>query len=590
MPQKMLMILCGMLIHINSGWGQHLSPTRDADRTAVSVPVISGLTYDMITHNGVTLHWNTDQPSDSRVYWMVSDSNYQPVVYTDSLLVSDLVTGHSLPLTNLQTATMYRFLAVSAGSGGIDSAQGYFITRSNSSGKVTVWFNHTVDTVVSTGTPANGKTDFQTLIKTQIDKASHSIDITLWEFSQLDSVAQYLIRARDRGVRIRFVYNHLPDSPQIDTLKAHGIQIVKRNFDTSFSMHNKFWIFDHRYNTNPENQYLWTGSTNVTHTQFHTDRNNVIIIQDQALCEVYTHEFEEMWGSHNDRPDTLRSKFGIQKCNNTARILNVGGVRMEVYFAPTDSIGDTLVNLFTGKPLKSVYFSMLKFVFPTIETALHEAYRRGIQVSGVFDSSCSVNHGSAFPRMKGENVAGVWQPPADVFIDTLPGLIHHKYSVINADTTAGEKITTTGSFNWELPAQVNNDENMLIIDDPVINNLYFQEFMARYRESGGSLLLGGLGIGHPDFWEGISGLECFPNPFRKQTTIRYTLERPEPVTLEIFDNLGRALYREVIPARGASTQSIPVDGSTWPEGVLVFRLRTGSGTRTLRAIHLPQIP
>jgi hypothetical protein len=203
-----------------------------------------------------------------------------------------MVTVHTMPISNLQAATMYRYATVSVGSKGSDTTLGYFITRSSSPGSVTIWFNHTVDTTISTGIPANGKTNFLQLIKSQIDKASHSIDITLWEFNQLDSVAQYLIRAKKRGVKIRFVYNHLPDSPQIDT---------------------------------------------------------------------------------------LRSKFGIQKTDNMAHILNVGGVRMEVYFAPTDSIGDTLVSLFTGKPMKSVYFCMLKFVFPSIEAALHEEYLNGIQ-------------------------------------------------------------------------------------------------------------------------------------------------------------------------------------------------------------------
>lgn len=586
MLQKLYVILCGLLVSFNTGWGQPWVQISTPDHSEKSGPIISGMTYDLITYTGVTLRWNTNIPADSRVYWMVSDSNDQPVAYTDSIILTEPVSDHAVPISNLQTATMYRYAVISAGNGGSDTAFGYFITRSSSSGKVTVWFNHTVDTTVSTGMPANGQTNFQTLLRNQIGKASHSIDITLWEFSQLDSVAQYLIRAKDRGVKIRFVYNHLPDSPQIDTLRAHGIRIVKRNFDTSFSMHNKFWIFDHRYNTNPENQYLWTGSTNVTHTQFHSDRNNVIIIQDQSLCEVYTREFEEMSGSHTDQPDTLRSKFGIQKSNNTARILNVGGVRMEVYFAPTDSIGDTLVNLFTYKPLKSVYFSMLKFVFPTIEAALHEAYLHGIQVSGVFDSSCSVNHGSAFPRMKGENVAGAWQPPADVFIDTIPGLIHHKYSVINADTTAGEKITTTGSFNWETPAQVNNDENMLVIYDPTINNLYFQEFMARYKESGGTQLGSGLGSNPPDKDGLVAALQCFPNPFCEETTLRYIPQHSGQVTLEIIDRLGRTVYLMSMPGQEQTVCEVHLNGKDFPGGLLLCRLTCGKKTSILRMIHL----
>jgi len=549
-------------------------------------PVISKLTYDMISHTSVTLHWTTVVPADSRVFWMASDSNDQLVAYTDSTLQTEQVTDHSVTVVGLYPGTMYRYMVISADTGSSDSASGYFITRSSSSGKVSVWFNHTVDTTVSTGVPANGSTNFQKLIREQIDKANHSIDMTLWAFEEIDSVAAYLVRAKERGVKIRFVYNHSEDTPPIDTLKAHGIQVVKRNFDTSFTMHNKFWIFDHRNNSNPSDQYLWTGSTNVTHAQFHEDRNNVIIIQDQSLCEVYTREFEEMWGSHVDHPDLHRAKFGIEKTDNVAHILNVGGVRTEVYFAPTDSVADTLVGLLSKKSVKSIYFSMLKFVFPAIETALHEVYLKGIQVSGVFDSSCSVNHGSAFPRMKGKNVTGAWQPPADVFIDTLPGLIHHKYLLINADTTAGDKIVTTGSFNWELPAQKGNDENMLVIYDAAINNLYFQEFMARYRESGGTQLCSGLGLRPADAAAGISGIKCSPNPFFDKTFVEFTLDHPERVKLEIFDQVGNLIDSMSERAMIPGIQRICFDGRIFPTGLLLCRLWVGGKMQFLKLVHL----
>lgn len=556
-----------------------------AVHTFGQVPEISGNRYDSITENSVNLCWETAIQADSRAFWMISDSNDQPVAYTDSIRIDSPVTAHSVFIGNLQPAVMYRYLVTSTAAGGSDSATGFFITRSESTGKVTVWFNHSVDVSVSTGTHANGNTNFEKLLIEQISAAKHSIDITLWEFSQLDSVAQYLVRAKERGVKIRFVYNHLPDSPQIDTLKAHGIPIIKRNFDTGFSMHNKFWVFDHRYNTNPANQYLWTGSTNVTHTQFHTDRNNVIIIQDQSLCEVYTREFEEMWGSHTDEPDTLRSKFGIQKTDNVAHLLNVGGVRMEVYFAPTDSISDTLVSLFTAKSIKSIYFSMLKFVFPSIEAALHEEFQRGVRVSGVFDSSCSVLHGSAFPRMKGENVAGAWQPPADVFIDTLPGLIHHKYSVINADTSAGEKITTTGSFNWETPAQVNNDENMLVIYDPVITNQYFQEFMARYHESGGSQVGVSWGIAEDEPGTALHKATCYPNPFSERTTVQFLLECRTPVKLEIYDSFGNRIAVRDEGMTDAGTRKVTIDGNKLPTGLLLCRIVAGRSVQYLKLVH-----
>lgn len=548
------------------------------------VPQISGLFYDNITTNSVRIRWTTDIPAHSGVYWMASDSNEQPILYTDSVKAASLVTNHEIIVTGLKPAIMYRYRIISSATSGTSAASGYFITQSASTGKVTVWFNHTIDTTVSSGKKANGKTDFEKLLRSQIEKASHSIDITLWELNQLDSVATSLIKAKDRGVKIRFVYNHLPDSKQIDTLRAHGIRIVKRNFDNSFSMHNKFLIFDHRYNTNPTNQYLWTGSTNVTHAQFHSDRNNIIIIQDQSLCEVYTREFEEMWGSHTDEPDTARSKFGIEKTDNTAHLVNAGGVAMQVYFAPTDSIADTLVSLFRNYPVKSIYFSMLKFVLPSVENALHDALLKGIRVSGVFDSSCSVQPGAAWPRMKGQNVPGVWQPPADVFIDTIPGLIHHKYSLINADTTAGEKILTTGSFNWETPAQQNNDENMLVIRDPTIVNEYYQEFMARYRESGGNMP--GYSWGVPFKTQATANsLQAYPNPFNEKTTLRLFLQVSQHIRLILNDLTGKVDYTVFNGLLPPGTHEIVLEGQNLPGGMFILTSEWANGKTQTKLLH-----
>lgn len=572
--QRLPLLLAGMIFSVVS-----FSPVLG------QAPVITAVTYDSITQSSVTLHWKTTVPADSRIFRMVSDSNDQPVVYTDSASLPSLVALHSMRVGNLQSAVMYRYMMKSVNAQGSDSATGYFITSSASTGKVTVWFNHSVDTLVSTGTPAKGNSDFQKLFMDQINKASHSIDITTWLFEDEDSVAACLIRAKERGVKIRFVYDYTPFTANIDTLLKHGIQVVRRNFDTTFTMHDKFWIFDHRYNSDPTNQYLWTGSTNVTHTQFHSDRNNIIIIQDQSLCEVYTREFEEMWGSGTDRPDISRSRFGTEKKGELAHILNIGGIPMEVYFAPTDSIADTLVSLFTTKPVKSIYFSMLKFVFPSIETALHENFIRGISISGVFDSSCSVRKGSAFPRMKGEQVAEAWDPPADVFIDTLPGLLHHKYCLINADTAAGEKILTTGSFNWELPAQQGNDENMLVIHNAAINNLYFQEFMARYRESGGTHIGGSWGIGPAEIGSVVDEPKASPNPFSDRTSISFRVKNRATVSLEIYDQCGRLVAALDEGTMEPGVHLININGSILPSGILLCKINTGSKMHLLKLVH-----
>ena len=547
---------------------------------AQNAPVISNLTYDSIYQTGVTLFWTTNIPADSKIRWMAPDSNYQPIVYTDSIYLSAAVTNHVVPVGNLLPATIYKYQVISQGTGGTAVDSGYFVTQSASSGIMQVYFNHTVDTSVSTGEKANGRQSFETLLDNQINKANYSIDMTLWSFDQITSVAEALINAKNRGVKIRFVYNSTGDTPLIDSLRKYGIPIMKRNYDTTCSMHNKFWIFDYRDNSNANTKYLWTGSTNVTHPQFHSDRNNVILIQDESLCAIYTREFEQMWGSHTDMKDSLRVKFGPEKTDNVPHILNVAGTRMEVYFSPIDSVSSVLCNLILAKTTKSVFFCMYKFTLPTIENALHTVFRDGKGISGVFDSSNSVLRGCAYPLMKGTADSNAWNPHADVFIDTIPGLLHHKYFIIDANSSSGNKIAVTGSFNWEPPACSCNDENFLIIYNSRINNLYYQEFLARYIESGGELLDFGIGNTGTEVPSGFSLSQNYPNPFYPATNIKYYVSEASQVKIVVYDIMGHEIQMLVNETLTPGTYESTFNGSSMTNGVYFCKMFAGNDSET----------
>jgi hypothetical protein len=217
---------------------------------------------------------------------------------------------------------------------------------------------------------------------------------------------------------------------------------------------------------------------------------------------------------------------------------------------------------------------MYKFELPPVEEALHMMYVEK-QLGGVFDSSCSTLHNSAFPRMKGQPVPGTWNPPADVFIDTIPGLLHHKYFLVDADTSGGNKITATGSYNWETPAETGNDENMLVIHDARINNLYYQEFLARYHESGGMLV--GKGNSVPEPWQsaGFSLNQNYPNPFATTTAIRFTIARTSRVKIVVTDLLGLEIQTLVNDKLQPGAYETSFDGSSVKSGVCFLKMSAG---------------
>ena len=77
----------------------------------------------------------------------------------------------------------------------------------------------------------------------------------------------------------------------------------------------------------------------------------------------------------------------------------------------------------------------------------------------------------------------------------------------------------------------------------------------------------------------------FPNPFRDQTTLRYTLPMRTAVTLEVFNAVGQrvALLRDEEQAAG--THEVEVDGSTWASGWYMCRLKA-DGQHATHAITL----
>ncbi|MCX6258149.1 MAG: phospholipase D-like domain-containing protein [Bacteroidia bacterium] len=569
---------------IASGGKTESKKTKGVFHTAKSGPVITNLTYDSIKQTSVTMFWTTESPADSKIKYMVSDSNYQALIFTDSIYYSTAVTNHVVLISNLQPAMIYKYNVISHNDGGTAVDSGYFVTQSLSTGQIQVYFNHTVDTTVSTGENANGSQNFDDLFVNQIDSAKFSIDITLWDFEYYTSISNALINAKNRGVKIRFIYNHTANTPLINSLLANGIPVLKRNFDTTYSMHNKFLIFDYRYNNNADKKYLWTGSTNVSHPQFHSDKNNIIIIQDESLCAIYTREFEEMWGSHTDMPDASRARFGTQKVDNVPHILNVAGTRMEVYFAPSDSVSVFLRKIILTKPTHSLFFCMLKFELPAIEDALHTIFNEGILIRGVFDSTNAFLSNSAYPRMKGLAVLNTWNPHADVYLDTLSGLIHHKYMIIDADTPGGNQITSTGSFNWETPAETGNDENSLTIFDARVTNLYFQEFYQRYTESGGELfVIHKINEAMPS----QSSLDQnYPNPFNHLTNIKFIISKLSDVKLVVYDINGREVLTLINNTMEPGTYESTVDGISLKSGVYFYKLSSGVYSETKRMMFV----
>jgi phosphatidylserine/phosphatidylglycerophosphate/cardiolipin synthase-like enzyme len=397
--------------------------------------------------------------------------------------------------------------------------------------------------------------------------------MALYSFNELTQIRDALINAKIRGVRIRFVYDSRTNQALVNDLIAAGIPIMKRNYQTSDIMHNKFFVFDNRDTTSGNDDWVWTGSANVTFNQFFSDANNVIEIQDRTLASIFTREFEEMWGSAADLPDPAKAKFGPAKADNVPHIVNVNGTRVELYFSPSDLPSTKIEDMISVYTDFNIYFCAYAFTRYNISNRMYSKWQQGKDVKGVFDSSSIADLNSVYHEMLGQGPYG-WNPPADVWADVAENIIlHHKYMLIDAPYPNSNPVTETGSYNYSNSATFNNDENLLILYSQRVSNLYLQEFYKRYRASGGQ---GIVVIGVKQISNVTPGqfllYQNYPNPFNPISIIKYQISKAGITKLKIYDILGRETAVLVDEVQQTGTYEVKLDASGLSSGIYFYTL------------------
>jgi hypothetical protein len=124
---------------------------------------------------------------------------------------------------------------------------------------------------------------------------------------------------------------------------------------------------------------------------------------------------------------------------------------------------------------------------------------------------------------------------------------------------------------------------------------------------GGHILAGytySFGPGQQDFWLVRMGPESFarpmtvslpdayalyqnyPNPFNPSTRIAYDLSKTGPVSLRVFDLLGRVAAVLVDEMEPSGTHFVSFDGSNLASGIYFYRLQAGDFVQTRKMVLL----
>ena len=277
-----------------------------------------------------------------------------------------------------------------------------------------------------------------------INAAHLSVDVAAYSIS-LNSVRDALIRAHDRGATVRVVMESTNmDRSDPQRMIEAGIPIIGDNRDGL--MHDKFIVIDR--------SDVWMGSMNFTDSGAYDDSNNLMHIRSTKIAEDYSKEFNEMF---------VDNKFGEDVVPETPNpTVTIDGTRLDVYFSPDDGVQAALVPLLESAQ-ESIFFLAYSFTSNQLGDIVRGKAQAGLTIAGVMDDEqIRSNQGTEFDPFR--------QAGLDVRMDGIEGLMHHKVFIID------QKIVAFGSYNFSQSAEARNDENLIIVYNPVIAQQFVLEF------------------------------------------------------------------------------------------------------------------
>jgi len=163
----------------------------------------------------------------------------------------------------------------------------------------------------------------KTIIK-NINQAEAFINIAMYIFTDRE-IALPLVKAHERGVKIR-VYL---DKEQVEYKYSQSRFLVQKGIKTRIStnnyiMHHKFAIID--------NRLLLTGSYNWTFSANNRNDENLMVIDDPEIIEIFQNQFINLW----------TNKYSLERTQQLYKIAKIDFLPTSPTSAKTE---DKLINI-----------------------------------------------------------------------------------------------------------------------------------------------------------------------------------------------------------------------------------------------------
>jgi phosphatidylserine/phosphatidylglycerophosphate/cardiolipin synthase-like enzyme len=288
-----------------------------------------------------------------------------------------------------------------------------------------------------------------------LKKAKNTVDIAIFGLRQQDWFLDTLDRLKKKGVKIRvvtdqktgkvgewnkaenFVYGDIHKLVEIVGEENVQVDLNKNgSVRTGSFMHNKFIVID--------GKSVWTGSTNISHTELGAEYNaNVsLLLHAKEVADLFTKEFEQMF---------VEKKFSIHKSKHHQKTIEFENSKVDVLFSPQDDVIDNGILPLINAAKSQIDVGVFFLTSVKVADALALAAKNGIKVRVIHDALAE-RHPYAVTDVvrKGGGI---------VRVENWGGKMHMKTMIVD------RKHALVGSMNFSNAGDSANDESVVVVWD-----------------------------------------------------------------------------------------------------------------------------